>query len=60
MSQVSIISTKKFKDVVVTLRSAKNDQSNNTERALLALMLSDRSSTYYTKVKMNRKNDIRN
>lgn len=57
MSQVSIISTKKFKDVVVTLRFAKNDQSKNTERALLALMLSDRSSTYNTKVKMNRKLD---
>lgn len=57
MSQVSIISTKKFKDVVVTLRFAKNDQSKNTERALLALMLSDRSQKYNTKVKMNRKLD---
>lgn len=57
MSRISIIPTKKFKDVVITLRFANQDQSKKTERALLALMLSDRSSKYNSKVKMNKKLD---
>lgn len=57
MSRISIISTKKFKDVVITLRFANQDQSKKTQRSLLALMLSDRSSKYNSKVKMNQKLD---
>ncbi|NLC54412.1 MAG: insulinase family protein [Erysipelothrix sp.] len=57
MSRISIISTKKFKDVVITLRFANQDQSKKTQRALLALMLSDRSAKYNSKVKMNQKLD---
>lgn len=57
MSRISIIPTKKFKDVVITLRFANQDQSKKTERALLALMLTDRSNKYNSKVKMNQKLD---
>lgn len=57
MSKISIISTKKFKDVVITLRFANQDKTRKTQRALLALMLSDRSDKYNSKVKMNQKLD---
>ncbi len=57
MSEVSIISTKKFKDVVISLRFASENQTVKTQRALLSLMLSDRSSKYNSKVKMNQKLD---
>lgn len=57
MSEVSIISTKKFKDVVISLRFASENQNTKTQRALLSLMLSDRSSKYNSKVKMNQKLD---
>lgn len=57
MSRISIIPLKKFKDVVVTLRFASENQNNKTQRSLLALMLSDRSQKYDSKVKMNKKLD---
>lgn len=55
MSNINIITTKKFKDVVVNLRFANQDQSKKTQRALLALMLVDRSAKYNNKVLMNSK-----
>lgn len=57
MNRISIIPLKKFKDVVVTLRFASENQNNKTQRSLLALMLSDRSQKYDSKVKMNKKLD---
>ncbi len=57
MENIVIIQEKKFKDILLSLRFSSNNQSDLTARAILAIMLSDRSSKYNTKVLMNEKLD---
>lgn len=57
MANEKIITTKKFKDVLISLRFASEDLSKKTERSLIALMISDRSEKYYSKEKVNEKLD---
>lgn len=57
MNNINLIKETKFKDILVSLRFASRNEHNITERAILAMMLSDRSETYYSKVLMNEKLD---
>ncbi len=57
MNNITVIQESKFKDILVSLRFANQDQSSIIARAVLAIMLSDRSSNYNTKVLMNEKLD---
>lgn len=57
MNNINLIQETKFKDILISLRFASNNQDNITARSLLAMMLSDRSETYYSKVLMNEKLD---
>lgn len=57
MSKIKFIKAEKFKDVAISLRFASQGDTNHSVRALLSIMLSDRSKNYSTKVLMNDKLD---
>ena len=57
MDNIKLIKNDKFKNIYISLRFASKKGSNVSARALLAMMLSDRSQSYNTKVLMNEKLD---
>lgn len=57
MDNVHLIKTDKFKDVLITLRFASEKKYNNTIRALLSLMLVDKTKNYPTKSLIRKKLD---
>lgn len=57
MNNIKIIKASKFKDTLISLRFATQKNSNVAARAILSIMLSDRSAKYSSKVLMNEKLD---
>ncbi len=57
MNNIKVIEDHKFKDTLISLRFAAKKNSNVASRALLSIMLSDRSEKYNSKVLMNEKLD---
>lgn len=57
MSNINIIKEEKFKDILISLRFASKMPVNRSARAILSIMLSDRTLKYDSKVKMNEKLD---
>lgn len=57
VNKINFIKAKKFKDVSISLRFASHGNVNLSARALLSIILSDRSENYASKVLMNDKLD---